>query len=50
MEPRYRFETRLQQEVCNWLQGWGTLSNGVDRVISKDEILRTGRREMTDQV
>jgi hypothetical protein len=40
---RYRFETRLQQGVHNWLQGWGKLPNGVDRVISRAEILRTGR-------
>jgi hypothetical protein len=27
----------------NWLHGWRTLPSGVDRVISRDEILRTGR-------
>ena len=40
---RYRFETRLQQGVRNWLQGWRALPSGVDRVISRAEILRTGR-------
>ncbi len=40
---RYRFEARLQQEVRNWLQGWKALPRGVDRVISRTEILRTGR-------
>ena len=40
---RYRFEVRLQQGVRNWLQGWGALPSGVDRVISRAEILRTGR-------
>jgi hypothetical protein len=38
-----RFEARLQQGVRNWLQGWRALPNGVDRVISRAEILRTGR-------
>ena len=27
----------------NWLQGWRALPSGVDRVISRAEILRTGR-------
>jgi hypothetical protein len=40
---RYRFETRLQEGVHNWLQWWETLPNGVDRVISRTVILRTGR-------
>ena len=40
---RYRFEARLQQGVRNWLQGWRALPSGVDRVISRAEILRTGR-------
>ncbi len=40
---RYRFEARLQQGARNWLQGWRTLPNGVDRVISRAGILRTGR-------
>jgi hypothetical protein len=40
---RYRFEARLQQGVHNWLQGWKALPTGVDRVISRDEILRTSR-------
>jgi hypothetical protein len=40
---RYRFEARLQQGVRNWLQGWGVLPSGVDRVISRAEILRTAR-------
>jgi ribonuclease HI len=39
---RYRFEARLQQGVRNWLQGWGELPSGVDRVISRAEILRNG--------
>ena len=40
---RYRFEARLQQGVRNWLQGWGGLPSGVDRVISRAEVLRMGR-------
>jgi hypothetical protein len=40
---RYRFEARLQQRARNWLQGWGALPGGVDRVITRAEILRTGR-------
>jgi hypothetical protein len=40
---RYRFEARLQKGVCNWLQGWRALPSGVDRVIFRTEILRTGR-------
>jgi hypothetical protein len=40
---RYRFEARLQQGVRNWLQGWRALPSGVDRVISRTEILRTGQ-------
>jgi hypothetical protein len=40
---RYRFETRLNQGVRNWFQGWTALPSGVDRVISRSEILRTGR-------
>ncbi len=40
---RDRFESRLHQGVCNWLQGWRALPSGVDRVISRAEILRTGR-------
>ncbi len=40
---RYRFEARLEQGVCNWLQGWRALPSGVDWVISRAEILRTGR-------
>ncbi len=39
----YRFEARLQQGVYNWFQGWKSLPSGVDRVISRTEILRTGR-------
>ncbi len=35
----YRFEARLHQGVRNWLQGWGALPSGVDRVISRVEIL-----------
>ena len=27
----------------NWLQGWGALPSGVDRVISRVEVLRMGR-------
>ena len=40
---RHRFEARLQQGVRNWLQGWRALPSGVDRVISRAEVLRTGR-------
>ena len=40
---RYRFEARLYQGVRNWLQGWGVLPSGVDRVISRDVVLHTGR-------
>ncbi len=40
---RHRFEPRLQEGVRNWLQGWRTLPIGMDRVISRTEIPRTGR-------
>lgn len=40
---RHRFEARLQQGVRNWLQGWRALPSGADRVISRAEVLRTGR-------
>jgi hypothetical protein len=40
---RYRFQARLQQGVRNWLQGWRALPSGVDRVISRAEILSSGR-------
>jgi ribonuclease HI len=40
---RYSFETHLHQGVRNWLEGWRELPSGVDRVISRDEILRSGR-------
>ncbi len=39
----YRFEARLQQGVRDWLEGWRALPIGVDRLISRSEILRTGR-------
>jgi hypothetical protein len=40
---RYRFEPRLHQGVPNWLQGWRSLTSGVDRVISRVEISCTGQ-------
>ncbi len=40
---RYRFEARLQEGVHNWFQGWRALPTEMDRVISRTEILRTGR-------
>ncbi len=41
---RYTFEARLQLGVSTQLvQGWGALPGGVDQVLSRAEILRTGR-------
>jgi hypothetical protein len=40
---RYRFEPRLHQGVRNWLKEWGALPRGVDPVISRVEILQSGR-------